>query len=119
MIDPRYPLAVRVKRLPCAAIEAAVAPRQAHQARPAKRVALHHGLDLDIALRTPNPSALSAWMVFCSDSSRVDGDAIERDGESAHVVRLSTHRRRPAAAYVRRPAGVTVDLWRIAADAPD
>ena len=43
MIDLRHPLAVLSKRLPWAAIEAAVAPKLAHQAKPATRVA---GVDL-------------------------------------------------------------------------
>jgi transposase, IS5 family len=43
MIDLRHPLAVLATRLPWASIEAAVAPKLAHQARPAKRVA---GVDL-------------------------------------------------------------------------
>lgn len=43
MIDLRHPLAVLATRLPWAAIEAAVAPKLAHQARPGKRVA---GMDM-------------------------------------------------------------------------
>ena len=43
MIDLRHRLAVLSKRLPWAAIEAAVAPKLAHQAKPATRVA---GVDL-------------------------------------------------------------------------
>jgi len=43
MIDLKHPLAVLATRLPWAAIEAAVAPRLAHQAKPATRVA---GVDL-------------------------------------------------------------------------
>ena len=43
MIDLKHPLAVLATRLPWGAIEAAVAPKLAHQARPAKRVA---GVDL-------------------------------------------------------------------------
>jgi IS5 family transposase len=43
MIDLRHPLAVLSKRLPWAAIEAAVAPKLAHRAKPATRVA---GVDL-------------------------------------------------------------------------
>ena len=45
MIDLKNPLAVLATRLPCAAIAAAaaVAPKLAHQARPAKRVA---GVDI-------------------------------------------------------------------------
>lgn len=43
MIDLRHPLAVLSTRLPWAAIEAAVAPKLAHPAKPAKRVA---GVDL-------------------------------------------------------------------------
>ena len=43
MIDLRHPLAVLSKRLPWAAIEAAVAPKLAHQAKPATREA---GVDL-------------------------------------------------------------------------
>ena len=38
MIDLRHPLAVLSTRLPWAAIEAAVAPKLAHQAKPAKRL---------------------------------------------------------------------------------
>ena len=38
MIDLRHPLAVLATRLPWAAIEAAVAPKLAHQVKPAKRV---------------------------------------------------------------------------------
>ena len=38
MIDLRHPLAVLSKRLPWAAIEAAVAPKLAHQVKPARRV---------------------------------------------------------------------------------
>ena len=38
MIDLRHPLAVLATRLPWASIEAAVAPKLAHQALPAKRV---------------------------------------------------------------------------------
>jgi IS5 family transposase len=38
MIDLRHPLAVFSKRLPWAAIEAAVAPKLAPQAKPAKRM---------------------------------------------------------------------------------
>ena len=37
MIDLRHPLAVLAARLPWSAIEAALAPKLAHQARPAKR----------------------------------------------------------------------------------
>src|SRR5690349_18991019 len=37
MIDSRHPLAVLATRLPWASIEAAVAPRPARQAQPAKR----------------------------------------------------------------------------------
>ena len=43
MIDLKHPLAVLATRLPWAAIAAAVAPKLAHQARPAKRVA---GVDI-------------------------------------------------------------------------
>lgn len=43
MIDLRHPLAVLATQLPWASIEAAVAPKLAHQARPATRVA---GVDL-------------------------------------------------------------------------
>jgi IS5 family transposase len=43
MIDLRHPLAVLATRLPWTSIEAALAPRLAHQAKPAKRVA---GVDL-------------------------------------------------------------------------
>lgn len=43
MIDLQHPLAVLSKRLPWAAIEAAVAPKLAHQAKPTTRVA---GVDL-------------------------------------------------------------------------
>ncbi|URI11646.1 IS5 family transposase [Aquincola tertiaricarbonis] len=43
MIDLRHPLAVLATRLPWAAIEAALAPKLAHQPRPAKRVT---GMDL-------------------------------------------------------------------------
>ena len=43
MIDLKHPLAVLATRLPWATIEAAVAPKLAHQARPAKRVV---GVDL-------------------------------------------------------------------------
>jgi IS5 family transposase len=43
IIDLRHPLAVLATRLPWGAIEAAVAPKLAHQARPAKRLA---GADL-------------------------------------------------------------------------
>lgn len=43
MIDLRHPLAVLATRLPWASIEASVAPKLAHQAKPAKRVA---GTDL-------------------------------------------------------------------------
>ena len=43
MIDLRHPLAVLATRLPWASIEAAVAPKLAHQVKPAKRVA---GVDL-------------------------------------------------------------------------
>jgi IS5 family transposase len=39
MIDLRHPLAVLATRLPWAAIETAVAPKLAHQAKPAKRIA--------------------------------------------------------------------------------
>ena len=38
MIDLRHPLAVLSTRLPWTAIEAAVAPKLAHRAKPAKRV---------------------------------------------------------------------------------
>ena len=38
MIDLRHPLAVLARRLPWAAIEAAVAPKLAHQVKPARRV---------------------------------------------------------------------------------
>ena len=38
MIDLRHPLAVLATRLPWAAIDAALAPRRAHQAKPAKWV---------------------------------------------------------------------------------
>ena len=37
MIDLRHPLAVLATRLPWSAIEAALAPKLAHQARPARR----------------------------------------------------------------------------------
>lgn len=43
MIDLRHPLAVLATRLPWASIEASLAPKLAHQAKPAKRVA---GVDL-------------------------------------------------------------------------
>lgn len=43
MIDPRHPLAVLATRLPWASIEAAIAPKLAHTARPVQRVA---GVDL-------------------------------------------------------------------------
>ena len=43
MIDLRHPLAVLATRLPWAAIEAAVAPKLARQARPAKQAS---GVDL-------------------------------------------------------------------------
>ena len=42
-IDLRHPLAVLSKRLPWTSLEAAVAPKLAREARPAKRVA---GIDL-------------------------------------------------------------------------
>ena len=38
MIDLRHPLAVLARRLPWAAIEVAVAPKLAHQVKPARRV---------------------------------------------------------------------------------
>jgi len=38
-IDLKHPLAVLATRLPWAAIEAAMAPKLTHQAKPAKRVA--------------------------------------------------------------------------------
>ena len=38
MIDLKHPLAVLATRLPRVAIEAAVAPKLAHQTRPSKRV---------------------------------------------------------------------------------
>ena len=38
MIDLRHPLAVLATQLPWATIEAALAPKLAHQAKPAKRV---------------------------------------------------------------------------------
>ena len=38
MIDLRHPLAVLSRRLPWAAIKAAVAPKLAHRAKPATRV---------------------------------------------------------------------------------
>ena len=38
MIDLRHPLAVLARRLPWAAIEAAVAPKLVHQVKPARRV---------------------------------------------------------------------------------
>lgn len=43
MIDLRHPLAVLASRLPWVSIEAAVAPKVAHQAKPAKSVV---GVDL-------------------------------------------------------------------------
>ena len=43
MIDLRHPMAVLSTRLPWAAIEAVIAPKCAHQAKPAKRVI---GVDL-------------------------------------------------------------------------
>ena len=38
MIDLRHPLAVLSKRLPCASLETAVAPKLARDARPAKQL---------------------------------------------------------------------------------
>jgi IS5 family transposase len=56
MIDLRHPLAVLSTRLPWALIEAAVAPKLAHQAKPAKRVI---GQDL-AGHSTANSAAASA-----------------------------------------------------------
>ena len=54
MIDLRHPLAVLSKRLPWASLEAAVAPKLARDARPAKQLS---GEDLAAALKVSSEAA--------------------------------------------------------------
>ena len=55
MIDLRHPLAVLSTRLPWGSIEAAVAPKLVHQAKPPKRLAAI------ASSRCPNPRAAREW----------------------------------------------------------
>jgi IS5 family transposase len=92
MIDLKHPLAVLATRLPWAAIEAAVAPRLAHQARPGKRVA---GVDLAGAFegefgggispagRPRLPVRLMASLLYLKNSFNLsDEELVERWAEN-------------------------------------
>ena len=92
MIDLRHPLAVLATRLPWAAIEAAVAPKLAHQARPAKPVA---GVDLAGAFegefgggispagRRHLPVRLMASLLYLKNSFNLsDEELVERWAEN-------------------------------------
>ena len=97
MIDLRHPLAVLATRLPWAAIEAAVAPELAHQARPAKRLA---GVDLagefegefgggiSPAGRPRLPVRLMVSLLYLKNSFNLsDEELVERWAENVQWVR--------------------------------
>ena len=92
MIDLSHPLAVLATRLPWAAVEAAVAPKLAHQAKPAKRVA---GADLAGAFagefgggispagRPRLPVRLMASLLYLKNSFNLsDEELVERWAEN-------------------------------------
>ena len=92
MIDLRHPLAVLATRLPWAAIEATVAPRLAHQAKPGKRVA---GMDMAGAFdgefgggvssagRPRLPVRLMASLLYLKNSFNLsDEEVVERWAEN-------------------------------------
>ena len=97
MIDLRHPLAVLSARLPWAAIEAAVAPKVVHQAKPAKRVA---GVDLAGAFegefgggispagRPRLPIRLMVSLLYLKNSFNLsDEELVERWAENVQWVR--------------------------------
>ena len=92
MIDLRHPLAVLAKRLPWAAIQAAVAPKLAHQAKPAQQVS---GVDLAGAFegefgggvspagRPRLPIRLMASLLYLKNSFNLsDEELVERWAEN-------------------------------------
>ena len=92
MIDLRHPLAVLATRLPWAAIEAAVAPKLAHQARPAKPVvgedlagafAGEIGGGVSAAGRPRLPVRLMASLLYLKNSFNLsDEELVERWAEN-------------------------------------
>ena len=92
MIDLKHPLAVLATRLPWAAIEAAVAPKLAHQAKPAKRVAGEDlagtfagefGGGISPAGRPRLPVRLMASLLYLKNSFNLsDEELVERWAEN-------------------------------------
>ena len=92
MIDLKHPLAVLATRLPWAAIEAAVAPKLAHQAKPAKRVtgedlagafAGEFGGGVSPAGRPRLPVRLMASLLYLKNSFNLsDEELVERWAEN-------------------------------------
>ena len=99
MIDLKHPLAVLTTRLPWAVIEAAVAPKLAHQARPVKRV---EGVDLAGAFegefgggissagRPHLPARLMASLLYLTNSFNLsDEELFERWAENVQWQQFS------------------------------
>ena len=92
MIDLRHPLAVLATRLPWSAIEAALAPKLAHQARPAKRARaedllgaheLEFGGGISNAGRPRLPVRLMASLLYLKHSFNLsDEELAERWAEN-------------------------------------
>jgi len=92
MIDLRHPLAVLATRLPWSAIEAALAPKLAHQARPAKRALaedllgthdLEFGGGMSNAGRPRLPVRLMASLLYLKHSFNLsDEELVERWAEN-------------------------------------
>ena len=92
MIDLKHPLAVLATRLPWSAIEAAVAPKLAHQAKPAKRVAGEDlagafagefGGGISPAGRPRLPVRLMASLLYLKNSFNLsDEELVERWAEN-------------------------------------
>ena len=88
MIDLRHTLAVLATRLPWAAIEAAVAPKLAHQAKPAKPIAGEDlagafagefGGGVSPAVRPRLPVRLMASLLYLKNSFNLsDEELVER-----------------------------------------
>ena len=85
MIDLKHPLAVLSTRLPWAAIEAAVAPKLARQALPAKRVG---GKDLlgayDAEFGGGVSPAVSDWAWHLESSQREADDGVHQQKIGGH-----------------------------------
>jgi len=92
MIDLKHPLVVLATRLPWAAIEAAVAPKLAHQAKPAKRIAGEDlagtfagefGGGISPAGRPRLPVRLMASLLYLKNSFNLsDEELVERWAEN-------------------------------------